>query len=457
MRDYLCCIRQAHQTVRRNRAEEARYSRADCLGTRKQKVIGTPDKKHISTSYIERQSLAMRMHKRRFTRLTNAFSKKLGESHRSDQLALHVLQFLPDSPDLCVTPAIEITRGVFERPEGSGIWWVQWFDVNGNRRREKAGTKAAAIKLKAKRTTDKLEARKIPETLRHTADVRFSELCSDAQDHAAHENGDSAQSNLRGVINALLPNFGGRPAPSITSQELLTWLRVQAKKREWSDGTYNHYLVQLCVIYQVGQDAGKITVNPARSLKRRTLTNDKPRYLRLDEASRLEQVLQERWPEHWDAYLFARYTGLRATAQFKLRWSQIDMDRRTLTLPPRRNSKYRKNRVLPLNSTAFSVLQRRWTARSAGSSLVFAEYHNGPEYLSTPAYWFPEIVEAAGVEEFTWHSLRHDFASQLVMKGVDLPSVQKLMCHASIKQTAIYADLAPEHLAASVECLTPVG
>jgi integrase len=94
-----------------------------------------------------------------------------------------------------------------------------------------------------------------------------------------------------------------------------------------------------------------------------------------------------------------------------------------------------------LNSIAFEVLQRRWDKRPPGAVLVFQEYHDGPGYLSKPAHWFPEIVKAAGIEDFTWHSLRHDFASQLVMKGVDLRTVQQLMCHASIKQTAIYADL----------------
>jgi len=156
-------------------------------------------------------------------------------------------------------------------------------------------------------------------------------------------------------------------------------------------------------------------------LKKKPLTDSRPRYLTPEEAARLEAAIRNGWPEHLAPYLFARHTGLRASAQFHLKWVQVDMVRRTITLPPRRNSKYRKNRILPLNAVAFSALMEM-QGRSK-SALVFDEYHRR-EYLTKPANWFPEIVKAAGITDFTWHSLRHDFASQLVMKNQNLKTVQ---------------------------------
>ena len=74
-----------------SKTAEVRYSPAECVGCEKQAKIGRPDSKHISTSFVERQNLTMRMQMRRFTRLTNAFSKKL-ENHVAS-IALHYMHY----------------------------------------------------------------------------------------------------------------------------------------------------------------------------------------------------------------------------------------------------------------------------------------------------------------------------------------------------------------------------
>lgn len=68
-----------------------RYSPAECTGAKKVRVEGNPDPKHVSTSYAERSNLTVRMHMRRFTRLTNAFSKKV-ENH-AYAVALHMMYY----------------------------------------------------------------------------------------------------------------------------------------------------------------------------------------------------------------------------------------------------------------------------------------------------------------------------------------------------------------------------
>jgi IS1 family transposase len=95
---------------------KGRYSPAECIGARKERIEGNPDMKHVSTSYVERQNLTMRMSIRRFTRLTNAFSKKL-EKH-SLSVALHYMHynFCRIHKSLRVTPAMAagVTDGVWD-------------------------------------------------------------------------------------------------------------------------------------------------------------------------------------------------------------------------------------------------------------------------------------------------------------------------------------------------------
>jgi hypothetical protein len=97
---------------------QKRYSPAECIGYRKQPVTGGPDPKHISTSYVERQNLTMRMQMRRFTRLTNAFSKKV-ENH-IHMVALYTVwyNFVRIHKTLRVTPAM--AAGVSNR-----LWSVE--------------------------------------------------------------------------------------------------------------------------------------------------------------------------------------------------------------------------------------------------------------------------------------------------------------------------------------------
>ena len=103
-----------------NTPSERKYSPNECTGFEVKRICGNPDEKHISTSYVERQNLTMRMHMRRFTRLTNAFSKKI-ENH-CYAIALHFVyyNFAKIHKTLRVTPAM--AAGLMDR-------WMEISDI----------------------------------------------------------------------------------------------------------------------------------------------------------------------------------------------------------------------------------------------------------------------------------------------------------------------------------------
>ena len=86
---------------------QTRYSPGECCGVKKGKVAGNPNPKHVSTSYVERQNLTMRMQMRRFTRLTNAFSKKVDNLKHAVSLHFMYYNFARVHQTLRVTPAME--------------------------------------------------------------------------------------------------------------------------------------------------------------------------------------------------------------------------------------------------------------------------------------------------------------------------------------------------------------
>ena len=116
--DYAMLVKQYGTPEGAGKSRERKCSPADCTGSKKIKISGEPEKKLVSTSHVERQNLTMWMHMRRFTRLTNAFSKKV-ENH-AHAVALHFMlyNFVRVHQTLRVTPAME--AGLVDR-----LWTIE--------------------------------------------------------------------------------------------------------------------------------------------------------------------------------------------------------------------------------------------------------------------------------------------------------------------------------------------
>lgn len=138
--------------------------------------------------------------------------------------------------------------------------------------------------------------------------------------------------------------------------------------------------------------------------------------------------------------LLAMNTGLRRGELLKLTWRDVNFQTSQLTVRGE-TSKSSKTRHIPLNKTALQVL-KDWHKQSS-DEWVFT--------VGTFQKSWQKLVQDAGLVDFKFHDLRHDFASKLVMAGVDLKTVQELLGHADLTMTLRYAHLAPSHRAAAVE------
>jgi len=140
-------------------------------------------------------------------------------------------------------------------------------------------------------------------------------------------------------------------------------------------------------------------------------------------------------------------TGLRLSEMYGLTWENVNVSRKVLTIPRSKNGEARH---VPLNATAVTVLLEL-LKRGDGTGRVIRNAKGLP--LSDPRYWFEPSLRAAEIRDFSWHCLRHTFASRLVMSGVDLRTVQELLGHKSIAMTVRYSHLSPTHTLAAVERL----
>jgi integrase len=201
-------------------------------------------------------------------------------------------------------------RGVYENVPGSGVWRIRYADASSRIRREKTGTKGAALKLYRKRKTEALQGKKLPETLRSRA-VTFRELIADALEHA------KAHCSLFRVYESraelLVSWFGDRAAESITPQEFDRRLDEVMRERGWRPATVNRHKSLVSLAYSLGMRNGKVETNPARLVRARREDNGRIRFLSDDEELRLRPLIPAR---HLPEFYIALNTGMRLSEQY---------------------------------------------------------------------------------------------------------------------------------------------
>jgi integrase len=143
-------------------------------------------------------------------------------------------------------------------------------------------------------------------------------------------------------------------------------------------------------------------------------------------------------------------TGLRRGEVFNLKWKDINLNSKVLTVQGA-TSKSGDTRYIPLNSESIEIL-KQWQKQSNSKKFVFPA-KDGNRLDNIKSSWTTIMMETK-IKDFRFHDLRHTFASNLVMKGVPLNTVRELLGHADLKTTLRYAHLAPDHKADAVSLLS---
>jgi site-specific recombinase XerD len=337
-------------------------------------------------------------------------------------------------------------RGVFEKVTGSGEWWICYWDAQGRKRRETAGSKSNAILLYRKRKTEALQGKKLPEKLRR-ATVTFADIAREALAYSKAHKRTYFDDLTR--IQRILGWFRDRSADSITPQEIERHFEQCIEDEEWAPSTVNHYRSLLSLTYRLAIRDGKATSNPARATRHRREDNSRVRYLTPEEETKLRTEMEARWVSHIPELDLALHTGLRLSEMYGLDWQDVDLARCLILI---RRGKNGESRYARLNSVALKALDELWK-RSDGTGAVIRNLEGEP--LAGPRYWFERAIKKAGIANFHWHDLRHTFASRLTMAGVGLRATQDALGHKSVAMTVRYSHLAPDFLLNVVEKLVP--
>lgn len=285
------------------------------------------------------------------------------------------------------------------------------------------------------------------------------------------------------TVDAIAATFGTlyeKPLDEIKAIDV-EGIKAKRLKAGRMPATVNRDLDRIRGALSRALDWGMLTEHPLRTVKRaKGVDNSRVRYLTKVEEKRLREALQKRederrahrvsgnawcaqrggdgrpmWPK--DGYtdhlmplvLVALNTGLRRGELFSLDWDNVNLPGKMLTVTAG-NAKSRKARHIPLNAEALKVL-KRWKKQGSGEGLVFPGAA-GERMTNINKSWDGLVTEAK-LPDFRFHDLRHDFASKLVMAGVDLNTVRELLGHADIAMTLRYSHLAPAKLAAAVAML----
>ncbi len=321
-----------------------------------------------------------------------------------------------------------------------GVWYLDC-SFNGRRIRKPAGTtkKEALLQL----------AREIQIQMNAESDVSleelntklFDDLCNEYLIHSKSHKRPGSYVRDQGMIEKLKSLFTGKPIGTITPHDLEQYAVTRTK--EVKQSTVNRELTCIKHMFNKAVEWGYLKGNHLRIVRNFREPPGRLRYLTNTEIERLVNACACHLRP---IVIMALNTGCRRGEILNLTWADVDLENRFITI---RKSKNNEIRTIPINDTLYEMLMM--LPRDGGSETVFTSA-DGKPYTDIKRS-FTTALKKAEIKDFRFHDLRHTFASQLAMVGVDIRTIQELMGHKDIRMTLRYSHLSDAHLRDAVKKL----
>jgi len=219
-----------------------------------------------------------------------------------------------------------------------------------------------------------------------------------------------------------------------------------------SAGHFNHDLALIKAMLNKAVEWRCLRENPLQHFK--CLKNDHVREVRYLTFAEIEGILTLADPLMQNVIRILLNTGMRRGELVYLEWEDIDFQNKSIKVQAKPETGFHpksyNSRSIPMNAEVEKILMDL----PQRGKYVFDDGENRPLHHGM-WYWrhFNEILKKAGIKNACLHTLRHTFASYLVMSGVDLRTVQELLGHSTIRMTERYSHLSPDHRTRAIQAL----
>jgi len=333
--------------------------------------------------------------------------------------------------------------GLFKRGQ---VWWMR-FTHKGKQVRKPTNVtdKKLAEKIHHKVMTQLAEGQWLDKL--EGADKTFKELAEKYINEYAKINKRSWQKDQERLNNHLIPFFGEMIVTEI-SPKVISAYKGHRYKKDIAPATINRELTIMKHMYTMAVKEWEwCRDNPVKRVRMEKEGPSRDRWLTYEEEKRLLDACPA-WLK--EIVTFALNTGMRQGEILGLRWKDVNLISGIVILDMTKNG---DRRSIPLNRIAWDMLKQKSRVRYLASDYVFTNDAGKRMDGGNLRTDYMKALKKAKIEAFTFHDLRHTFATRLVHRGIDLYKVQKLLGHRDNKTTQRYAHHYPESLRDGVDAL----